>query len=99
MPMNRLNRFSVTVQYLLSGGVLTAALVFTAVPRLHAEDYDRCQRRVAHADHELHRAIEKHGRNSPQANRERRELREAREHCWSQPHQWWELHGRARHAA
>jgi hypothetical protein len=90
--MNGLNRFSVTVLYLLSGAVLTAALLFTAVPRLLAEDYDRCQRRVAHADHELHRAIEKHGRNSTQANHERRELREAREHCWSERHQWWDEH-------
>src|ERR1700719_570633 len=92
MPMNRLNRFSVTAQYLLYGAVLTTGLLFTAVPRLHAEDYDRCQRRIAHAEHELHEAIEKHGRNSAKADHERRELHEARERCWRERHQWWDEH-------
>ena len=54
--------------------ILATALLSGLVPRLQAEDLDACQRRVAHADHELHEAIEKHGRHSRQANHERREL-------------------------
>jgi hypothetical protein len=82
-----------TVISVLSGAALTAVLMFTAaVPRLHAEEIDRCQRRVAHAEHELHQAIERHGRDSRQANHERRELRDARERCWREQHRWWDEH-------
>ncbi len=76
----------------MSGAILTAALLFSAAPRLHAEDMDRCQRRVEHAEHELHEAIEKHGRHSRQADHERRELHEARERCWREQHRWWDEH-------
>jgi len=77
----------------VSGAVLAAALFFTAVPRLHADDREeRCQRRIQHAEHELHEAIEKHGRHSRQANHERRELHLVREHCWNEFHQWWDEH-------
>ena len=77
--------------------ILTAVLLCAAVPCLQAEDLDGCQRRVAHAEHELHEAIEKYGRNSRQANHERRELSKAREHCWHERHQWWEEHARRWH--
>ena len=87
------SRFSTVAASLLSGAVLAAALLFTAVPRLHAEDrYDRCQRRVARAEHELDEAIEKHGRHSAKADHERRELHAARERCWRERHQWWDEH-------
>ncbi len=76
----------------LSIVILLVVLLCAAVPRLQAEDLDRCQRRVAHAEHELHEAIEKHGRNSRQANHERRELHDARERCWRERHQWWDEH-------
>jgi len=69
---------------------LAATLFFTATPRLHAETYDHCQRRIAHADHELHEAIERHGRHSPEADHKRHELREARERCWNENHRWWD---------
>jgi hypothetical protein len=88
--MNVSKKFVGTAETLLSAFVLTAVLLFTAVPRLHAEDYDRCQRRIAHADRELHLAVERHGRHSPQADRKRVELHEAREHCWSAYHRWWD---------
>jgi len=89
--MNIAKKFSATAASLLSAAVLTAALLFTSVPRLHADEhYERCQRRIAHADHELHEAIEKHGRHSPQADHKRNELREARERCWSEYHRWWD---------
>jgi hypothetical protein len=76
----------------LSIVILMAVLLCAAVPRLRAEDLDRCQRQVAHAEHDLHEAIEKHGRNSRQANHERRELRNARERCWREGHRWWDEH-------
>jgi hypothetical protein len=82
---------------LLSLVILTAVLLCAAVPRLQAEDLDRCQRRVAHAEHELHEAIERHGRHSKQANHERRELHNARERCWRERHQWWDEHERRWH--
>src|SRR5260221_11061368 len=78
---------------LLAVTLLAGALLCLALPRLQAEDLDRCQRRVVHAEHELHEAIEKHGRNSRQANHERRELRAAREHCWRERQVWWGEHG------
>jgi hypothetical protein len=77
--------------------ILAAVLLCTSVPRLQAEDLDDCQRRVAHAEHELHEAIDKHGRHSRQANHERRELHNARERCWRERHQWWEEHERRWH--
>jgi hypothetical protein len=88
--MNIAHKLSTTAASLLSGTVLTAALFFAAVPSLQAEDYGRCQRRIAHADHELHLAIERHGRHSPQAERKRVDLHEAREHCWGEYHRWWD---------
>jgi len=89
--MKESQKASGTIASLLAGAVLTAVLLFTA-PRVHAEDYDRCQRRVAHAEHELHEAIEKHGRHSAKADHERRELHAARERCWRESHRWWDEH-------
>lgn len=88
--MKLVHKFSATAASLLSGTVLTAALFFAAVPRLHAETYNHCQRRIVHADHELHEAIERHGRHSPQAEAKRHDLHEARERCWNENHRWWD---------
>lgn len=72
---------------------LTAALVlFVAVPRVHAESEEQCQRRIQHAEHDLHEAIEHHGRHSRQAHHERRELHQVRERCWREHHRWWDEH-------
>jgi hypothetical protein len=90
--MNIAKKFSATTASLLSGAVLTAALLLTAVPQLHAEDYDRCQRRVIHAEHALHEAIERDGRHSARADHERRELHATRERCWRERHRWWDEH-------
>ena len=73
---------------------LALVLLIPAVPRAHAETQEHCQRRIAHAEHDLHEAIEHHGRNSRQADHERRELHEARERCWREHHQWWDEHER-----
>ena len=88
--MTKSHKLQCTPASLLSALVLSAALLFVAVPRAHAEDYEHCQRRIAHADHELHLAIERHGRHSPEADHKRHDLREARERCWNQYHRWWD---------
>src|SRR5260370_18567730 len=75
---------------LLSTSILLALLLCAAAPRLHAEDLDRCQRRVAHAEHELHEAIERHGHHSKQANHDRRELHNVRERACRGARRAWE---------
>lgn len=66
-------------------------LFFTAVPRAHAEgNDDACRHRIEHADHRLHDAIDHHGPTSPEAERARHELHEARERCWNENHKWWD---------
>ena len=90
--MNRKHTLSEAVTSLLPAAALTAALFFSVVPRLHAETYDHCQRRIMHREHDLHEAIERHGRHSSQADHERRELHDARERCWRERHQWWDEH-------
>src|ERR1700686_2400433 len=68
------------IKNLLSSLVIVGGLLLgSALPQLQAED-------------ELHRAIEKYGRNSERANHERRELRAARERCWRERHRWWDEH-------
>jgi len=41
--------------------VLATLLLCPASPLVQAETIDRCQRRVVHAEHELHEAIRRHG--------------------------------------
>jgi hypothetical protein len=82
----------VTRGWLMSLAVVLGLFLFMSVPRIQAESVERCQRRIAHAEHELHEAIEHHGRRSRQADHERRELHEARERCWREHHRWWDEH-------
>src|SRR5438094_5874154 len=56
-------RMKIVRTSVFSLGILATALS-AVVPRLQAGDLDECQRRVAHAEHELHVAMEKHGRHS-----------------------------------
>jgi hypothetical protein len=60
--------------------------------QVHAETVDQCQHRIQHAEHDLHEAIEHHGRHSKQANHERSELQAARDRCWHENHRWWDEH-------
>ena len=76
---------------------LAAFLILSAPSALKA--FDGCQRRIAHADHRLHEAIERHGYRSPQARHWRRELRAAREYCWRVNHRWWDEDNRRWHGA
>lgn len=73
---------------LVAGAALAGFLAFTA-PQLKADEHS-CQERIGKADHKLHEAIEHHGYQSRQADHARHELREAREHCWTTYHRWWD---------
>lgn len=75
---------------LTSMAIAAAMVLFTGVPRAHAESEEECQHRIAHADHELHEAIERFGPESRQAEHERHELHEARERCWREHRRWWD---------
>jgi hypothetical protein len=77
----------------LAAAALVGLVAFVATPRAYADNYDRCQRRIAKADHKLHEAIEHHGWQSRQADHARHELREARERCWNDYHRWWDEDG------
>jgi hypothetical protein len=83
---------------MLAAAALVGMLAFAGAPRASAENYDKCQRRIAKADHKLHEAAEHHGWNSRQADRARQELHEARERCWNQNHRWWDEDGHRWHS-
>jgi hypothetical protein len=79
----------------LAAAALTGYLVFLGAPQLRADD--DCQRRVASVDRKLHEAIERHGRDSKQADHWRAELRATRESCWNANHRWWDEHAHRWH--
>jgi hypothetical protein len=72
----------------LTAAALTAFATFGATPS-RADHNTDCQRRISKADHRLHEAIEHHGYRSSQANSARHNLAEAREHCYTRYHEWW----------
>ena len=82
---------------MLAGAALAGFLLFSGAPRLRADD-DACQRRIARADHRLHEAIERHGRESKQADNARHQLHEAREYCFTHFHRWWDEDGHRWHS-
>ena len=94
-------RFGAIKTWMWSLSIIAAMVASAAVPRTFAQSREeideRCQRRIEHAEHDLHEAIEHHGRYSRQADHERRELREARDRCWREHHRWWDEHERRWH--
>ena len=80
----------------LAMAALGGFLLLGAAPRAIADD-DACRHRLVKADHRLHEAAEHHGWNSPQAERARHDLHEAREFCWSKFHKWWDEDGHRWH--
>jgi hypothetical protein len=59
----------------LLGIALGAFFLLGSAGAAHAADWDRgCDRKIAHEQRELDRAIERHGYRSRQADHERREL-------------------------
>jgi hypothetical protein len=83
---------------LLMSAVVLGLLAFVGVPGASADSYDKCQRRIAKADHKLHEAIEHHGWYSRQADHARHELHETRERCWNERHRWWDEDGHRWHS-
>ena len=65
-------------KWALTAVALTGFVALAGVPKLHADD--DCQRRIAHADHRLHEAVEHYGYQSREAAEARHELHEEREH-------------------
>jgi hypothetical protein len=88
--------FPLVRKTLLVGATLVGSFLLFGAPQTRADD--DCQRRAVRIDHELHRAAEKHGWDSPQADRKRRELIAAREWCWEHGHRWWDEDGRRWHS-
>ena len=83
---------------LLASAVVLGMLAFAGAPSASADNYDKCQRRIAKEEHRLHEAVEDHGWYSRQADHARHELREARERCWNERHRWWDEDGRRWHS-
>jgi hypothetical protein len=73
----------------IAAALLSVLLLFTVVPRSHADDRGRCQERIERAEVRLNEAIRKHGEGSHQANDRRRDLNAERERCWREHHGWW----------
>jgi len=85
--MQRSRVFTLLYKAAMAVSFLSATLILAPVPRAKADE--GCQRRLVHADHKLHEAIERHGYESRQADHWRHELREARQWCWEHGHRWW----------
>jgi hypothetical protein len=80
----------------LTAAALTAFATFGAAPSRADHNMD-CQKRIAQADHRLHEAIEHHGYRSDEAAAARHNLAEAREHCYTTYHEWWNEDDRSWH--
>src|SRR5260370_38680460 len=78
---------------MLAAAAFVGLLAFAGTPSARADEYARCQRRMARADHRLHEAVEHHGWGSRQADQARRELHEAGERCWNERHRWGKRRG------
>jgi type II secretory pathway component PulJ len=62
-------------------GALLMSISSVAAQAQTPEQHYRCERRIRRAEANLQRAIDRHGTNSRQAERRRRELAEARAQC------------------
>ncbi len=82
----------------LAAMALAGFLLLAGAPQARADQEHDCQSRIAHADHQLHDAIEHHGPNSKQADHWRHELNNAREWCWNHYHRWWDEDGHSWHS-
>lgn len=83
-------QFGLGTRWLLTLFLSAGFFCWTAVPRMKAESEADCQKRVERANQLLHIAIDKNGPHSPDAERRRQELHEARERCWNEFHKWWD---------
>ena len=71
----------------LSSMALAGALLVSTAGLLQARDHDdKCEERIHKAEHNLEKAVQKHGEHSKQAEKQRKELDEAREKCGHRDH-------------
>jgi hypothetical protein len=83
MPLREHLQQSLFGKAALATAALGGFLLFAGAPQAQAADHrESCERRIAHAEHELGEAIEDHGYYSRQANHWRQKRREAYEHCY-----------------
>jgi len=78
---------------LLAAAMLSALLLFVAVPRLQADGRAKCQRNIERAEARLDNAVHRYGGNSRAAIDRWHELNAERERCFNLYHGWWD--GRA----
>ncbi|OLE87650.1 MAG: hypothetical protein AUG07_00575 [Acidobacteria bacterium 13_1_20CM_2_60_10] len=81
----------------LATAALGGFLLLAGVPNAQAHDRNACYRRMQKAEWKLNEAIERHGYYSRQAEHRRHDLREARERCWRERHEWWSERDRRWH--
>jgi hypothetical protein len=74
---------------LVAAATVIVLALFVAVPRSHADERSKCQKRIHKAEARYDDAVRRHGPSSPQARDRRRELNAERERCWNQHHAWW----------
>ena len=90
-----MNLRSPSIRGTFVGLAFATVFLFAAARPVRADD--DCQKRIRHADHKLHEAVEHHGWESRQAEHWRHELGEARAYCWEHSHRWWDEDGRRWH--
>lgn len=73
----------------LATAALGGFLLFAGASSAQAHDRYDCYRRIQKAEWKLDEAIQRHGYYSRQADHRRHDLREARERCWRERHEWW----------
>lgn len=81
----------------LATAALGGFLLFAGASNAQARDRDDCYRRTQKAEWKLNEAIEHHGYYSRQAKNRRHQLRDARERCWRERHEWWDERGHRWH--
>ncbi len=87
--MGHTSKFSPFKKTLLIGATILGSTILLSAPKSRAADED-CQKRIVRIDHEIHKAAEKHGWDSPEVREKRRDLVAAREWCWEHGHRWWD---------
>jgi hypothetical protein len=79
--------------------LLSSSFLLGSTSVANAETIDHCRSRIVQAEHNLHYAIRRYGRNSRRAAYRRTQLHNARERCWRERHRWWDEHSHRWHKA
>ena len=79
------------VQRTAAVGIVLSGLLFGTAMPLRADGHEECEKQIHKAEKELHKAIEKHGEGSREADFRRHELDEVRDHCRHKEHERREM--------